>query len=497
VLRKLEIVMSHASPAVKPVLLIIDDDEQFQASLQRALRGIYRAQSALTPEEALGKLSPPPDVVLLDLRLSEADPDNREGLRLLETIHRHYPEIPIVMITGYPDIEIAVEAMRMGAVDFLQKANLKIGEIRARLNHALEHSRLSRRVTQLEQDLNLFEPRKIIGNSSAVLGIKRVIEGVARDGNVTVLISGETGTGKEMVARAIHANGWRQSGPFVPVMLNALPQAMLEAELFGYEPGAFTDARQRHIGYLEKAHGGVLFFDEIGDVDTNIQVKLLRFLEEREFQRLGSTRSIKVDTQVIAATNADLEKRIRDGQFREDLYFRLKVHEIVLPPIRQRPEDIPLLVDYFLQLLRQRGKRIQVIAPEALMILERFPWPGNVRQLKNTIESASFQAELHEHIRLELDDLPVNMRAKDAERMRLLIEKVTENGIDIYEEIARTELFYIEQALVATRGKKTEAWRLLKYNDRFALSRRVRRILEEYPHLKKEFPQIKERFEQK
>ena len=488
--------MNDASPAVKPVLLIIDDDEQFHSSLRRALRGSYRIESALTSEEAVGKLSPPPDVILLDLRLDETDADNREGLALLETMHRQYPEIPIVMITGYPDIEIAVEAMRTGAVDFLQKANFKISEIKARLSHALEHSRLTRRVIQLEQELNLVEPRKIIGKSSLIQRVKRIIEGVARDGKVTIFISGETGTGKELVARAIHASGRRQSGPFVPVMLNALPQAMMEAELFGYEQGAFTDARQRHMGYLEKAHGGVLFLDEIGEVAANTQIKLLRFLEEREFQRLGSTKSIKVDAQVIAATNADLEKRIRDKQFREDLYFRLKVHEIILPPLRERPEDVPLLADYFLQLLRQQGKRIQGFAPDAFKILEKFSWPGNIRQLKNAIESASFQAELNGHSQIEQDDLPVNVRAKGASHGPLVGDDV-ERGANIRELLARAELFYIEQALVATCGRKTEAWRLLQYNDRFALSRRVRRILEQYPNLKEEFPQIKERFGQR
>lgn len=481
----------------KPSLLIIDDDEQFQGALRRALRAEYEVLAAHTPDEVFSKLSPPPDVILLDLRLDEKEADNYAGLTLLETLRRQQPEVPVLMITGYPDVEVAVEAMRLGAVDFLQKSTLKINEIKARLARALEHRRLARRVAQLEQELSLVEPRQIIGNSPIIREIKRVIEAVARDGDVTILIRGETGTGKELIARAIHANGRRRGEPFVPVMLNALPQATLEAELFGHEAGAFTDARVRRAGYLEKAHGGILLLDEIGEVDAHVQLKLLRFLEEREFQRLGSTKSIKVDVQVIAATNANMEEQVREGRFREDLYFRLKVHEILLPPLRTRAEDIPLLVEHLLQVFHHRGKRIQKISPQALEALQVGAWPGNIRQLKNTLESAIFQAELHAHRQIEIDDLPADVHVEEARLASSQMTTIIGVDFSIQEALARDELTYVVQALDAAHGKKTEAWRLLGFNDRFTFSRRVRRILAQYPQLGEEFPRLRDRFERK
>lgn len=478
----------------KRTLLIVDDNEAFSNSLGRALRADYDVQLARTPAEALSRLSPPPDAILLDLRLDESAPDNQDGLVLLRAFHEQIPQIPVLMITAFGDIETAVQCMKLGAVDFLQKPQADIREIKARLARAIEHGKLSRRYTQLEQELQLIEPRRIVGHSQKIQELKRMIEAVARDGRVTVLIRGETGTGKELVAHAIHANGWRHTEPFMPVMLNAIPHSMIEPELFGYEAGAFTDARERRIGYLERAHGGVLFLDEIGEVDMNVQVKLLRFLEEREFQRLGSRQSIKVDVQIVAATNAGLAERVAEGRFREDLYFRLKVHEVVLPPLRERVEDIPLLVEHFLLLFHQRGKRLFEIAPEALAQLERFAWPGNVRQLKNTVESAIFMAELHEHARIEADDLPADVCDGSGHEAERTPPGVGNGHLDVQEALARTELSYVEKALKATYGKKIDAGRLLGYHDRFALRRRVKRILEQYPQLQSEFPAVKESF---
>ena len=389
----------------KPTLLIVDDDETYLNSLQRALRGNYEVKAARSAAEALKLLSPPPDVVLLDLRLNDASSESQSGLVLLESLRNQFPDMPVLMITAYGDIEIAVKCMQLGATDFLQKPRADIREIKARLEKAVEHRKLSRRVTQLEQELQLMEPRRIVGSSNEIHELKRMIEALARDANLTVLIRGETGTGKELVARAIHASGRRRAEAFVPVMLNAIPHSMIEPELFGSEAGAFTDARERRIGYLEKAHGGVLFLDEIGEVDANIQIKLLRFLEEREFQRLGSRTPIKVDVQIIAATNADLKQRVSEGRFREDLYFRLGVHELIVPPLRQRREDIFPTIQYFLETFHQRGKRLFRVTPTALEILSRFNWPGNVRQLRNTIESAIFTAELHRHDNIEVNDL--------------------------------------------------------------------------------------------
>ncbi len=478
----------------KPILLIIDDDEAFLASSRRALQNEYDVRCAQSAPEADDLLSPLPEVVLLDLSLKEDDPANREGLVILNKLHQQFPQIPILIITAYGEIETAVECMKTGAVDFLQKPRADIREIKARIQKAVEHSRLSRRVSQLEEDLRLIEPREIVGESASILQMNRVIEAVASNSYVTVLLVGETGTGKELVARAIHRSGWRRSGPFVPVMLNALSQAMLEAELFGHEAGAFTDARDRHVGYLEKAHGGTLFLDEVGEMDANIQVKLLRFLEEREFQRLGSTIPVKVDVQIVAATNVGLEGLVKEKRFREDLYFRLKVHEILLPPLRDRVDDIPLLVDHFLRLFRRQGKNVLSIAPGSLKVLQGYPWPGNVRQLRNALESAALRAQVSGRQRITEPDLPAEVRAGESPQVRPDPADSSANGFTIHETLARTELLQIEDALRTTHGKKAEAGRLLGYSDRFTMQRRVRKILKIYPHLGAEFSQLKTNF---
>ena len=478
----------------KPILLIIDDDEAFLASSRRALKSDYEVHCARSRNEAEPLLAPLPDVVLLDLSLKEDDPANRDGLVILNELHRQFPQIPILIITAYGEIETAVECMKTGAVDFLQKPRADIREIKARLQKAVEHSRLTRRVSQLEEDLQLIEPREIVGQSPSIREMNRVIDAVADNGQVTVLLVGETGTGKELVARAIHNRGWRRSGPFVPVMLNALPQAMLEAELFGHEAGAFTDARDRRLGYLEKAHGGVLFLDEVSEMDANIQVKLLRFFEEREFQRLGSTVPLKVDVQIVAATNVSLEELIKAKKFREDLYFRLKVHEIHLPPLRDRAEDIPLLVEHFLQLFRRQGKNVVSIAPQPLKALQSYHWPGNVRQLRNVLESAALRAQVSDRQRIEEPDLPSDVRATGKPQATREPADSHDNGFTIHEALARTELAHIEQALLSTHGKKAEAGRLLGYSDRFTMQRRVRTILKNYPHLGAEFSQLRATF---
>lgn len=479
----------------QPALLIIDDDPVFQNSLRRMLQREYEIRAARSEDEAASQFAPPPDLILLDLRLNEQNPDDRAGLTLLETLRQQHPEIPILMVTGYGDVDVAVEAMRLGASDFIQKTGLKPNELRARIANALKSRHLTRRVAELEQELRRVDPRQIVGESQMIRNIRRIIEAVGQDGNVTVLIRGETGTGKELIARTIHAGGRRHAAPFVPVMLNALPPTMAEAELFGSEAGAFTDARERRIGYLEKAHGGILFLDEIDKADIAVQGKMLRFLEEREFQRLGSTVPIKVDAQILAATNTNLEALVEAGQFREDLYFRLKVHEIVLPPLRERAEDIPPLVAHFLELFREQGKRIYKIAPDALTMLQTFAWPGNIRQIRNTLESALFWADLHQHSQIEVDDLPADARLEQARPSNSQMPEFQENDFDLEEALGYVELLYVEQALRAARGRKTEAWRMLGLNDRWALRRRVKRLLEQYPQLAQEFTGLRTNFE--
>jgi two-component system response regulator AtoC len=475
----------------KPILFIIDDNSLFIQSLNRALRGDYEIRSARTLHEAQSLLNLTFDIALVDICLNENDSTNQDGIAFLKQIKMKSEYIPVLMITAYADIERAIECTKLGAIDFIQKAQANISEIKTRLRKALEHSKLNQRIVNLEKELFLVEPRKIIGQSNKIQEIKRSIKAVADDGNVSVLIRGETGTGKELVARSIYENGWRKTGNFVPVTINALPIQTIEAELFGYEPGAFTDAKERHVGYLEKSDRGVLFLDEIGDLSLSMQSKLLRFLEEREFNRLGSTIPIKIDNQILAATNKNLEELIKQKKFREDLYFRLNVYLIQVPPLREHNEDIPSLVEHFLELFYKQGRKIRKISNGSLEILKKFYWPGNVRQLKNTIESSIFYAFSKGHSQIELDDIPLDIRQNFSFAEDFDSEDGTTNIIPVKELLARQELKYIEKALKQSKGKKAKAWKILGYNDRFTLYRRITQILQRFPHLSDEFSGIK------
>jgi DNA-binding NtrC family response regulator len=474
----------------KPRLLVVDDDKEFLGALSRALSSEYQVIVAASSREAVEQLSRRPDLALLDLRLDVDSPDDRSGLKLLETLRQMFPDLPVVMITAYGDVSTAVECMRLGALDFIQKPLGDIREIRPRLARAIEHSSLVLRVQQLQSDIALIEPREIVGSSAAMVRVKQAIQAAARNGDVTVLIRGETGTGKELVARAIHKSGRRGRGPFTAVSLTALPASMVEAELFGYEAGAFTDARKGHPGYLEQAERGVLFLDEIGETPPNVQTKLLRFLEEREVQRIGATRTIQIDTQVVAATNSNLEAMVSCGEFREDLYFRLRVCEIAVPSLRERREDIPEILEYLIERSRLRGHRVHSIAPAALQLLTTAPWPGNVRQMKNALESAAFSAEMGGHTTIEADDIPVGLDPTRQDRSSVPAQARIGPGFDIGREVARAELGFIAEAFRLSNGKKSEAWRLLNYNDRFALHRRLRSLFRRHPELSSDFPDL-------
>lgn len=479
-------------------LLIIDDDKPFLASLERALRRDFVILTASDPTSARKAFAEAPDIVLLDIRLDETDELNRGGVELLQEFLEARPEVPIVMISAYGDVDTAVECMRLGAADFIQKP-AGISELRQRLKTALEHARLSRKAAQLEERLQQLEPTDLIGGCPQMQEVKRLIQMVAQDGYVTVLVRGETGTGKELVARAIHRLGWRSNEPFVPVAIASLNPNLVESELFGHEAGAFTDARGRRIGFIEKAKGGVLFLDEIGDLPPEVQLKLLRFLEERTFTRVGSSDEIKVDVQIVTATNRDLEKALAESQIREDLYFRLKSIQIFLPPLRERLDDIPLLVKHFLKILRTQGRtRIEDLSPEAIEALAQYKWPGNVRELKAVIERAVIYANFNGHQRIEVGDLPLEILSPSGYRTETPFRvQIAEDGMNLDQQLARWELTYIEEALRSTEGRKTEAWKLLGLNDRFALRRRVATLLNRYPHLASEFPLIQNLYSKK
>jgi two-component system, NtrC family, response regulator AtoC len=476
-----------------PTLLIIDDDKTFLASLERALRRDFSVITASDEASAFSAFGHGPDIVLLDIRLDESDNQNRGGVALLKRFLEAQPGVPVVMTSAYGDIETAVGCMRLGAADFIQKADffqkgVGLGELRQRLRSALEHARLSRKVEQLEERLERLEPAELVGASPQLQQIKELIHVVARDGYVTVLIRGETGTGKELVAHAIHHLGWRAKGPFVSVAVAALNPNLIESELFGHEAGAFTGARGRRIGYIERAKGGVLFFDEIGDLPSDAQLKLLRFLEERKFSRVGSTHEISIDLQIVCATNRDLEAAVAEGQIRGDLYFRLKSLQIVIPPLRERLGDIPVLASYFLNFFRKQGRtRITEISREAAEAMRRYQWPGNVRELKAVLERANIYANYHSHLRIEKEDLPFELLSAVKTEMRQVPRRDLREGLELNVELARVELSYIEEALRLTEERKTEAWKLLGLNDRFALLRRAKNLLRTYPALGSEF----------
>jgi len=370
------------------VILIVDSEPTDRYALKRRLsREGHEVHVAASPEQGLELLDRlVPDLVLADLRMPQMD-----GLAFIAEARRRDGCVPIIAMTGFGSVEAAVAAMRCGATDFIQKP-FDLEEAAGRVERALARRVLRKEVLQFRSEFAgaAGEGDALLGRTLAVRDIYRTIKQLSRSASTTVLIEGESGTGKELIARAIHATSARRDKPFVAVNCAALTETLLEAELFGYEKGAFTGAAAAgKIGLFEAANGGTIFLDEIGEMGFELQAKLLRVLEDRKFLRVSGTENIAVDVRVIASTNRHLEERVREGTFRPDLFFRLKVVTIVTPPLRERPEDIPLLARYFLdKFSRQFGRPLAGYSPEAERLLEAYPWPGNVRELKNVIESA-------------------------------------------------------------------------------------------------------------
>lgn len=472
-------------------LLVIDDDTAYLDALKRALSDEFETTVASTIPTAQRLLGDSPKLVLLDVRLMHGDPSNRDGLEVLRFIKEAHPEIPVIMMTAYGDIDTAVEAMKIGASDFVQKARTDVRALKGIIHRTLEYSRLKRSAEELRVDLHRWEPGELVGADPKIAEIRELIGALAESKRATVLICGETGTGKELVARAIHRKGPRRDAPFIPVSLSALARGLIESELFGHEKGAFTGAEKRKIGYIERANDGVLFLDEIGELGADLQVKLLRFLDDRRITRVGGTGEIALDLQVISATNRNLEQEVSGGRFREDLYFRLKTFQLFLPPLRERRVDITLLCHHFMRYFRDLGEtKVDGISPESLEILLGHPWPGNVRELRSCIERALIYARHHGHRRIEEDDLPRELR----EPAGGAAPPQSMWPIDLEKEKARFELAHIAGALAAAQGRKTEAWKLLGLNDRFAMRRRVLAIASRYGDILEGFPHIRQEY---
>ncbi len=369
----------------KPLILIIDDEPIIHEVLgQLLISEGYEVELSSSGEDGLERLSSrPPDLVLLDLLMPGMD-----GIEVLKRIRKFDPLAAIIVITAYASVESAIEAMKMGAFDYVQKP-FKHDDLLLTIRRALEHRVLQQENLRLKDELRRkFSFENIIGKSKPMLNVFDFIKAAAPTRS-TILIEGESGTGKELVARAIHQNSDRAHGPFVTVNSGSLPPDLLESHLFGHVKGAFTGATSHKKGLFETADKGTIFFDEISSVGPETQAKLLRVMQDREFMQLGGTRTIRVDVRIIAATNADLEEMIERKAFRQDLFYRLNVIKIELPPLRDRREDIPALVRHFLEAYsRENGKEIEGVSEDVMEILESHEWPGNVRELENVIERA-------------------------------------------------------------------------------------------------------------
>ncbi len=429
----------------KEKLLIVDDEKNMRMVLDRALSAEgYEVFEAASGQEALAKLTDiMPDLIVLDQKMPEMD-----GITVLKRVKKLLPQLPVVMLTGHGNVESAVEAIKAGATEYLTKP-FDLDELKLVVSKALGVRDLFREVDTLRSQLKKqYDVREIVGTSEQMADLFEVVKRVAKT-NATVMVYGESGTGKELIARALHDNSNRANRPFIQVSCAALPETLLESELFGYEKGAFTGANTAKKGRFELADGGTLFLDEIGDISPGIQVKLLRVLQEKTFEHLGGTKTLKVDVRIVGATNKDLQEAIADGAFREDLYYRLNVVPITVPPLRDRREDIPLLVAHFLEKFGSKRK----VSKEAMDLLLGYDWPGNIRELENTIERAII---LGSGEVITPEQLPGELRGRRPEGRPVSVE-LPEQGV-VLEDLERD---LIRQALKRAGNNQAKAARLL------------------------------------
>ncbi len=436
---------------MKANLLIIEDDE----SMLDTLRDVFREKEtnvicARTGKQGLEEFARnQPDLVLLDIRLPDTD-----GLTVLKGLKQETPDLLVVIMTAYPQVQTAIQAMKAGAYDYINKP-FDLDEMRLVIGKALETRHLQDEVQRLrKQEATGGDASQILGDAPATRELRRIIRMVAGAPKTPVLLTGESGTGKELAANAIHYQSARAAAPLIKINCSALPDNLLEDELFGHERGAFTDARQAKKGLFEMADAGTLFLDEIGEMSPTLQPKLLRILEGEPFRRVGGTREIQTDVRILAATNRNLAAMVDRGAFRKDLYYRLKVMEIHLPPVRERMADVPALVTHFVQLhSRDMGKPVEAVTEPALQMLMSYPWPGNVREIRNVMERAVILANGRPIGRA---DLPLELcKAAVSETFK----EITPSSADL--TLSDLEREYILTILKRVDGNKSVAARRL------------------------------------
>ncbi len=446
-------------------ILILEDEKLLRMTLRKRLEDEgYRVLEAERGGAALEMIrEDEPDLLLLDYKL----PDTT-GLDVLRQVREMHLDTTAILLTAFSSINSAVEAMKLGAHDYLNKP-VDFDELLATIGKALETTRLRREVRRhRSEQVRLYGPTNIVGRSKAIESVLQKLRKVADSAASTVLVQGESGTGKDVVAKAIHFASSRADKPFMNITCTALTETLLESELFGHERGAFTDAKTLKKGLLETANGGTVFLDEIGDMGAQLQSKVLRFLEEKAFKRVGGAADIRVDVRVIAATNRDLEKLARSGRFREDLYYRLKVVPIYLPPLRERKEDIPDLVHHFVdQFNRDFKKNTRSVTAEAMECLTRYDWPGNVRELRNVIERVMI---LEDRVAMDVTDLPEEIvqqaGGQDEDGEGVVPEgsaaldgfRLPEGGVSLRD----VQYHLLKQARDRTGGNQTKAAQLLR-----------------------------------
>jgi len=439
-------------------VLIVDDEVGVRESLKMILKKDYDVFLAKDAEEAFLQIKEnSPDVILLDIILPDLD-----GLKVLERIKQNEPDIVVIMITATNTAKTAVEAMKLGAYHYVTKP-FDNDELRLIISRSLSEKALKQELIFRREEMDKsFDFGNILGKSKGMKDIFKMVKQIA-DSRSTVLIMGESGTGKELISRAIHYNSNRKNYPFVTINCAAIPETLIESELFGHEKGAFTNAIEKKLGRFEVAHQGTLFLDEIGELSLTTQAKILRFLEEKEFNRVGGSKTIKVDVRLITATNKDLNQMIKKGGFREDLYYRINVVPIVIPPLRERKEDIPILIDHFINKFSvENNKNVKGINKDALEFLMQYEWPGNVRELENLIERV---IALTSNEYIPANELPYSF--KNIPKINGLKESVLDGKVSFLQAEEEFEKEVILDALKRTNYIQSHAAEIL------GISRRI------------------------